>query len=50
MIKLLQKRDSLQEQLDNEQDGDLDDEATKAKKFDQKEKQMIELEKETERM
>ena len=50
VIQLLSKRDVLRNQLEGEEIGDLDDEATKAKKFDEKEKRMIALQKETETM
>jgi len=40
----------LRNQLEGEQVGDLDDEATKAKKFDEKEKRLIALQRELEIM
>ena len=53
VLQLLQKRDMLSRQLDGEAlgaDQEVEDEATQAKKFDDKEKRMIALQKETEEM
>lgn len=43
VITLLQKRDMLKKQLDGEGELMEDDEATRAKKFDEKEKHMLEM-------
>ena len=50
VIQLLQKRDLLKQQLEGEGQLMMDDEATQQKKFDEKEKRMIEMRKETEEM
>lgn len=50
VITLLQKRDMLKQQLDGEGELMEDDEATRAKKFDEKEKRMLEMQRETEQM
>ena len=50
VIQLLQKRDLLKQQLEGEGQLMMDDEATQQKKFDEKEKRMIEMRNETEEM
>ena len=50
VIQLLQRRDALARQLDGESIDQFEDEASQAKKFDEKEKRMIALQKETDEM